>query len=831
MRTFIAAAPSPPAPPPAAPGPGWLPRLLADPGLLTRYAAAHTVELAVSAAAVTLTVLTGVWIRGRVRARWHARLCADARTVEIQLPPEVGPEAAAVFWAQMSGLLRPPLQRLLHGQPHLGWEWLFDETGSRVRVWVPGVVPPGMVEHAVSAAWPGARVTTRPADDPLPAGVRATGGQLRLARPDVLPLRAEWKNADPVRALLTAAADLDAAEHVVVQVLARPVTGRRLAAARRAAAAHRGQRTPSLLSRVLDGLTPHPGSARPAGVAAGRGPTPPEESAESRAIGGKAVGPRWEAALRYAVASTLPVPARTARRRSDAGLRGRAHAVASAYSLYAGHNYLHRGKLAQPAAVLAARRLGRGDLLGVAELAALAHLPVDTAVPGLARAGAAAVAPPAGIPRPGPAVKSIGDADAGRARPVGLAVPDARHHVHILGATGSGKSTLLANMILDDAQAGRGLAVIDPKGDLVNDLLARLPAGTADRVVLIDPDDAAAPPCLNILDGDDPDLATDQLVGIVRRIWADSWGPRSEDLLRAACLTLLDTPGSTSVTAGAPTLRDIVTLLTDGVYRQRVTAGMTDPILAGFWSWYGALSDAGRAQIIGPIMNKLRALLLRKFATKVLAAGPSTVDLTGILDRGGILLVRVPKGAVGEDACQIIGSIVLAKIWQAVLQRAARLPQQRPDASTYLDECQNFLNVTGSIEDLLAEARGYRLSLILAHQNLAQLPRDLADALATNARSKILFTCSPGDARALARHTAPVLSEHDLARLPAFTAAARLVVASADSAAFTIRTRPLPPAVPGRAAQIRRAARRHTGPGTGPGVDPRNTAVLRGGHP
>jgi len=774
-----------------------------------------------AAVLVIAAVLAGV-ARAAVARYRQARMAAGARTVEVLVPPEVRPEAAAAFWGQMAGLLRPWLPRLVFGQPHVGWEVVAGQTGTAFRLWVPGPVPPGLVERAVQAAWPGARTETRPAQPPLPAHAVAAGGRLHVGRRDVLPLRAD-PGGDPVRALLAAAADLGDDQRAVIQVLARPVTGRRLAAARRDAARQRGHHPPSplagLLPAAFDLLTGH--SRARTGARAGRVPTPPEESAASRAIGVKAVGPRFAVAVRYAAATDHPVGKDDARQ-VERVLRGRAHALAAAFALYAGHNYLRRARLPRPAPVLAGRRLGAGWLVGVDELAALAHLPLDTAVPGLDRAGAAAVAAPGAIPHAGTDVKILGDTDAGRRRPVGLRVADARHHVHVLGATGSGKSTLLANMILDDVAAGRGTVVIDPKGDLVNDLLARLPADVADRVVLLDPDDNAPPPCLNILDGPDADLATDQLVGIFRRIWADSWGPRTDDLLRATCLTLLTRPHTA---AGAvPTLLDVVTVLTDSAARRKATTGITDPILAGFWSWYGELSDGARAQAIGPVLNKLRALLLRRFARQALAAGPSTVNLVDVLDHGGLLLCRIPKGTVGEDSCQIVGSIVLAKVWQTVLTRARRPPEQRPDAGCYLDECQNFLTLPGSVEDLLAEARGYRLGLTLAHQHLRQLPAELADALATNARTKIVFACSPQDARTLARHTEPVLSDHDLSHLPAFTAAARLVVHSADTAAFTLRTRPLPAAVPDRASALRHAARRRLAtatPGPAPAGDPR----------
>ncbi|WP_239336846.1 helicase HerA domain-containing protein [Frankia sp. CiP3] len=740
----------------------------------------------------------GVVIRGRVRAARHARLATGARTVEILTPPEVHPQAAQVFWGQMVGLLRPPWQRLLHGQPHLGWELVCTRAGTAIRLWVPGPVPPGLVERAVQAAWPGARTTTRPAIDPLPAGVLATGGRLRLARPDILPLRVDH-GADPVRALLAAAADLDDDETATVQILARPVTGHRLTRARHAAARHRGQHTPTPLSHLLDLATPHTGRQPSRSVARRVGPTPPEESAASRAIGAKAVQPRWEATLTYATATATRPAGRAGRRRALRPLQGRAHALASAFSLYAGHNYLHRLTVTDPPGLLAGRRLRRGDLVAVDELAALAHLPADGTMPGLARAGAAAVPPPVGIPTPRTAtttVKPLGDTDAGRPRPVGLAVTDARHHLHVLGATGSGKSTLLATMILNDAVAGRGVAVIDPKGDLIRDIHTRLPAGLGGRLILIDPDQPGPPPCINILDGADPALATDQLLSICRRIWADSWGPRTDDLLRATCLTLL-TPAPARVGRTA-TLVDVARLLTDTAFRRRATAGVTDPILAGFWAWYTQLSDGARAHAAAPVLNKLRTLLLRPFVRAVLAAGPSTVNLTRVLDASGILLVRIPKGTIGDDASAVFGSIVLAKIWQAALARTRRPPGDRPDAAAYLDEAHTFLTLPGGLADILAEARGLHLSLILAHQHLAQLPADLTDAVAANARNKIFFACSPQDAAVLACHTAPTLTAHDLAHLPAFTAAVRLVVAAQPTAAFTVRTRPLPAPRPGR---------------------------------
>jgi hypothetical protein len=206
-------------------------------------------------------------------------------------------------------------------------------------------------------------------------------------------------------------------------------------------------------------------------------------------------------------------------------------------------------------------------------------------------------------------------------------------------------------------------------------------------------------------------------------------------------------------------------------------------------------------------MNKLRAFLLRPFVRDALAAGASTVDLSAVLD-GGILLCRIPKGSLGEETTRLIGSLVVARAWQATTARA-RVPQrQRRDASLVIDECHNFLNLPYPLEDMLAEARGFRVSMVLAHQHLGQLPRELKEGVSTNARSKVFFTAGPEDARELARHTAPRVSEHDLAHLGVYHAAARLVLHGQEAEPFTLVTQPLRGPVPGRARQIRHLARR-----------------------
>jgi hypothetical protein len=184
--------------------------------------------------------------------------------------------------------------------------------------------------------------------------------------------------------------------------------------------------------------------------------------------------------------------------------------------------------------------------------------------------------------------------------------------------------------------------------------------------------------------------------------------------------------------------------------------------------------------------------------------------------------VRVPKGILGDETARLLGSFVVAKVWQTATHRARLGQPARVDASLYVDECQNFLNLPRSFDEMLAEARGYRLSMVLAHQHLGQLSRELREAVSANARTKVWFSMSPEDAHALQRHVTPNLTEHDLAHLGAFTAAARLVVDGEETPAFTLATRPAPPAIPGRGDQVRAASRAAHGR---PAPQPRRTAL------
>ena len=403
------------------------------------------------------------------------------------------------------------------------------------------------------------------------------------------------------------------------------------------------------------------------------------------------------------------------------------------------------------------------------------------------------------------AVKALGVAPLGEPVLIGLSPADARHHLHVPGPTGTGKTTLLLNLALADARAGRGLAVFDPKGDLVRDLLDRLPPGVAGRLVLIDPDEKAAPPALNLFDlGSDPEAVADQLVGVMAKVWAQYWGPRTDDLARHAVLTLAHLPGAT--------LADLPLLLADAAYRRRVLgmvrrrAGPVESAeLAAFWAWYDEQSPAQASVQAGPLLSKLRAVLSRRFAAQLFGTGASTFGLSEVLD-GGVLLVRLPP-TLGEDTVRLVGSLLLAALLNAANGRADLPETDRLDASLVLDEAHAFLHLPVGVDNALATARALRVSLVLAHQHLGQLSSNMFGAIDANARNKVFFSLPPKDARDLAHHMAPYFEPEDLMRRDAYGIVCRLVIDGRDSEPFSLNTRPAPPAVPGRAEALRAAAR------------------------
>lgn len=401
-------------------------------------------------------------------------------------------------------------------------------------------------------------------------------------------------------------------------------------------------------------------------------------------------------------------------------------------------------------------------LLSTSEAAGLLPIPVgEVALPGVALGLARQLPPPPGMPSFGVQVGVSNYPD--MHLPLRLAVADRLQHLHVVGPTGVGKSTLLANLIIQDIAAGYGVVVIDPKSDLVQSILERVPEHRVQDIIVAD---AAAEPRVgfNILrsaqDEQAKELVVDHVIHIWHELYKDFWGPRSEDVLRGALLSLINTRGGNGE---AFTLIETPELLTSAPFRRFVIEqDGVPPALASFWAWYRGLLPADRLKVIGPILNKLRATTLRTPIRLMLGASEG-LDLARVLAERRVLLVPLSSGTLGAETAGLLGALLLASLWQAVLGRVVLPSSERHSVFVYVDEAQSVLKLPVDLPDMLAQARGMGVSFTLAHQHLGQIDdKQVKSALLGTVRSQIVFQAMREDAAALAPSYAPRLTADDL---------------------------------------------------------------------
>jgi len=365
---------------------------------------------------------------------------------------------------------------------------------------------------------------------------------------------------------------------------------------------------------------------------------------------------------------------------------------------------------------------------------------------------------------------------------------DATFHTLILGPTGSGKSVLMANLIAQDIAAGYGVIVIESKGDLVADVMARVGTDRVADVVVLDPTDRA-PVGLNPLagvHGARADLVVDQLLGLFHSLWRDSWGPRTNDVLHAALRTLAGHPDASLVAVAA--------LLSNDDYRHTFTDGIAsrDPWgLGPFWDWFNNLSPDARAQVCGPLNNKLRTFLLRPTFRAVLGQTDPKFGLRDVFSDRKALLVNGAKGALGPEGSQLLGSVVLSMLWQQILERSKISPQRRRPVMVYVDEFFDYQIPGVDLAEMFAQARGMGVALTVATQHLTQLATPTRDAVLANARSKIVFAVGNKDAAILTAGRREVTAD-DITRLGRYEIYASLVTDGATTNYASGRTAPLP---------------------------------------
>ncbi len=439
------------------------------------------------------------------------------------------------------------------------------------------------------------------------------------------------------------------------------------------------------------------------------------------------------------------------------------------------------------------RLINNGFVLNNEELATMYHMPnLTVKTPSIYWVRSKKLEPPVDLPteanaEAGEEITVLGRTNFRASQQVfGIKPTDRRRHVYIIGKTGMGKSTLLENMIYSDIIAGKGVGVIDPHGDLADAVMNFIPANRINDVVLIDPSDQEYAVAFNMLENVDPALNSivcSGLVGIFKKIYADSWGPRLEHILRNTILSLLEYPGTTML--------GITRLLQDDEYRRMVVKKIEDPVVKSFWlDEFAKMQDKFRVEAIAPIQNKVGQFLSSPTIRNIVGQPKSTIDLRFAMDKGKIVVINLSKGKIGEDNSALLGAMFITKFQLDAMSRANILEKDRRDFYLYVDEFQNF--ATDSFATILSEARKYKLNLTMANQYIAQMPEEVRDAVFGNVGSILAFQVGFDDAEYISQQFGEEVLPPDLVSLSKYSAYMRLLVEGMPTKTFSLGTLPPP---------------------------------------
>lgn len=433
---------------------------------------------------------------------------------------------------------------------------------------------------------------------------------------------------------------------------------------------------------------------------------------------------------------------------------------------------------------------GRAITLNVEELASVMHLPTSTTeVPRIKSAKSREAAPPEVLAADG---VLIGESMfRGERRPVMIGDEDRRRHVYVIGQTGTGKSSLLTNMAVSDIERGKGVAVIDPHGDLIEIILGLIPQSRLKDVIVFDPGDIERPLGLNMLEYDPtkPEQKTfivNEMINIFDRLYdlKTTGGPMFEQYMRNALILLME-----DMTDGA-TLMEVPRVFSDAAFRKRKLERAKNPTVIDFWEKEAvkAGGEASLANITPYVTSKFNNFIANDYVRPIIGQLKSAFTFREVMDQGKILLVNLSKGRIGDINAGLIGMVVVGKILMAALSRVDTEQESRRDFNLYIDEFQNF--ATDSIATILSEARKYRLNLVVAHQFIAQLTEKIRDAVFGNVGSAIAFRVGADDAEFLEKQFAPVFSKQELMNIDNFNAFARLLIQGQTTRPFNIKTLP-----------------------------------------
>jgi len=708
--------------------------------------------------------------------------------VTIPRDTEVTPEMASTFLSTFPRMLSISLfDHLIKGipRPVVALEIGVWEQKIRFMVTCSSHLTQ-FVTSQIQSTYPLAMVT--PIEDPLPKVVsQLKVGELQMTSASFYPIRtwSDFRDTDPMNSYLSVLSKAEVGEVIFIQFA--------LGAA--------DSRWQSQGQQAID--RGRSGDVRASGGQYGGYTTSKSSLPEARGIQEKIAQSGF--ALTTRLATTRP---------------GRQSELAAVFGVYGrpdGNSFSLKSPLFGAGAwqtALLARKASSSKVVSLPEMATIWHLPSEKVkIPMIVWGTAVFSEPPENLP------VADGASEEERAKInffgrtiyknrdliFGIKESDRRRHVWAIGKTGTGKSTFIANMAIDDLKKGRGMAIIDPHGDLSEILLNYIPASRINDVIYFNPVDRDRPVRINVLEVKNPaqrELVVSGIVAIFNKLYGHSWGPRLEYILRNTLLALSE--------AGNATLADVPRMLTDKGFRTQVVGKLTDPVIKRYFEQeYERMPDKLMQESISPILNKVGQFISSPLIRGVISAPNSSIDMEEIMNDGKILIANLSQGLLGEDNAALIGAMLITKFQLAAMNRVQLLEEERRDFYLYVDEFQNF--ATTSFIKILSEARKYRLSLMMANQYMAQIPIDVQKAILGNAGTIASFTIGAEDARIIMKEFGDVFTDKDLVNLENYQIALRLMVDSLSGRAFLAKTLPLPASINQNREKVIRVSRERWG--------------------
>lgn len=711
--------------------------------------------------------------------------------------------AAEQLFASLHGILRDKQElKLSHGlQEHLSFEIASVDGQIRFYVWTPKTLQ-SFVEGQIYAQYPSVQIHV--ADEDYVAHERHHSvvytSEITLSESEFLPIKTfQSFEVDPLAGITGTLAKLeDTGEEIWVQVLARPIADDWHKASERWVNRIRG-RGGDVFNSGDGSFLSWLGSLF---LALWK---PPEQGAGSATV--KELSERDKSRISAAEAKATKLGYQVKIRlvylgESQANAKLRMQAIVGTFKQFNSINLngFRMAKASFKKEDLAGYRgrlfSDRGFILNIEELASVFHLPhTNVETPNIVWASNKTAEPPAKLP-----VLTGNDAIdenisafgltnfRGINHQFGMLRYDRSRHVYIIGQTGAGKSGLLELFALSDIFHGQGYAIIDPHGDFAVNNLRFIPGSRINDVVYFNPADTAYPLGFNPLEVTDPAHKTNissEVIGVLKRMFGESWGPRLEYILRYTILALLDRPETTML--------DITRMLTDKKFREETLGYCRDTVVLQFWRVeFASWNDKFAAEAIAPVLNKVGAFTANPIIRNIIGQPRSTFNIRQIMDEGKILIVNLSKGLIGEDNASILGAFMVTKIQLAAMSRSdiANIEDRRP-FYLYVDEFQNF--ATDSFATILSEARKYGLNLTVANQYIAQMSETVRDAVFGNVGTMISFRVSADDAPILAKHFEPQFEASDLLQMHNRNFVISMVINGEKAPAFSATTLTLPP--------------------------------------